>query len=64
METLHGRGGAASRYGSYRTYEEWKHYQLSIINKDVGGSYRTYEEWKLATIIATIIATIVFLPYL
>ena len=36
-----------SKFGSYRTYEEWKHdsYHSFAIAPSVG-SYRTYEEWK------------------
>ena len=33
-------------YRSYRTYEEWKHYNVSYTRQVVLGSYRTYEEWK------------------
>jgi len=33
-------------YGSYRTYEEWKHNEKMKRKMGRGGSYRTYEEWK------------------
>jgi len=34
-------------FGSYRTYEEWKHELNNLSGAGgVSGSYRTYEEWK------------------
>ena len=35
-------------FGSYRTYEEWKHILESQTDKEIVSSYRTYEEWKHA----------------
>ena len=35
--------------GSYRTYEEWKHRNVTDVMKwFIVRSYRTYEEWKLS----------------
>ena len=33
-------------YGSYRTYEEWKHAVAKVSSVVFVSSYRTYEEWK------------------
>jgi len=33
-------------FGSYRTYEEWKHATVSTFSAHAFCSYRTYEEWK------------------
>jgi len=47
METWKQEQGLLSCFGSYRTYEEWKHYRKEGLSYWKIGSYRTYEEWKL-----------------
>ena len=51
-------------FGSYRTYEEWKHEDLVFKQLVNTGSYRTYEEWKHNTTGETKILAARFLPYL
>ncbi len=48
METIFWLNGGGWDESSYRTYEEWKHVDLSPVVQAVNGSYRTYEEWKLS----------------
>ena len=65
METdfLHATG-LVQKYGSYRTYEEWKLAWYASICIIRHGSYRTYEEWKLKEIEYTLEVEDWFLPYL
>jgi len=37
---------APPAFGSYRTYEEWKHIKAADYSAVFYCSYRTYEEWK------------------
>ncbi len=52
METsLYPHSQPPPAFGSYRTYEEWKHNvddAIKYLNDT--SSYRTYEEWKLISI--------------
>ncbi len=49
---------------SYRTYEEWKHYNDKVKSSVFLGSYRTYEEWKRHNFKRVIVLVVRFLPYL
>jgi len=54
----------SEKVGSYRTYEEWKHFMCPAGWTYEKGSYRTYEEWKLETLSQTVQEVQTFLPYL
>jgi len=58
------KGIAEVRYGSYRTYEEWKPEKMQEILEKLFGSYRTYEEWKQSTKQPETHKARKFLPYL
>jgi len=48
METIPEEDAVVEVKSSYRTYEEWKHFNDFGALRTSLSSYRTYEEWKLA----------------
>ena len=49
---------------SYRTYEEWKHFNFPTTYQSASSSYRTYEEWKPVSVSVPLPWRLEFLPYL
>ena len=64
METLNDPDAFYNWFGSYRTYEEWKHIITVHILPILHRSYRTYEEWKLINNWYDVDYGDKFLPYL